>query len=75
MLTVALFMIVLQEFALDAITKYHHLGHFNNIYFMYTYGWFKLLFGRNQHNIVKQSDSNKNQSTYRLKLKMLHALR
>lgn len=34
MLTVALFMIVLQEFALDAITKYHHLGHFNNIYFI-----------------------------------------
>ena len=25
---------------------------------MYTYGWFMLLYGRNQHNIVKQLSSN-----------------
>ena len=25
---------------------------------MYTYGWFMLMYGRNQHNIVKQSSSN-----------------
>ena len=25
---------------------------------MYTYGWFVLIYGRNQHNIVKQLSSN-----------------
>ena len=25
---------------------------------MYTYGWFVLMYGRNQHNIVKQLFSN-----------------
>ena len=25
---------------------------------MYTYGWFMLKYGRNQHNIVKQLSSN-----------------
>ena len=25
---------------------------------MYTYSWFKLLYGRSQYNIVKQSSSN-----------------
>ena len=25
---------------------------------MYTYGWFLLMMGRNQHNTVKQSSSN-----------------
>ena len=25
---------------------------------MYAYGWFMLLYGRNQHNIVKQLSSN-----------------
>ena len=25
---------------------------------MYTYGWFMLMYGRNQHNIVKQLSSN-----------------
>ena len=24
----------------------------------YTYGWFMLIYGRNQHNIVKQLSSN-----------------
>ena len=27
---------------------------------MYIYGWFLLLYGRNQHNIVKQLSSVKN---------------
>ena len=26
--------------------------------YMYTYGWFMLIYGRNQHNIVKQLSSN-----------------
>ena len=26
--------------------------------YTYTYGWFMLIYGRNQHNIVKQSSSN-----------------
>ena len=26
--------------------------------YMYTYGWITLLYGRNQHNIVKQLSSN-----------------
>ena len=25
---------------------------------MYTYGWFMLIYGRNQHNIIKQLSSN-----------------
>ena len=25
---------------------------------MYTYGWFMLMYGRNQHNIIKQLSSN-----------------
>ena len=29
---------------------------------MYTYGWFMSLYGRNQHNIVKQLPSNWKQS-------------
>ena len=31
-----------------------------SMYRMYTYGWFMLMYGRSQHNIVKQLSFNKN---------------
>ena len=44
-----------------AVTKHQLLGGMVwevESRFKYTYGWFMLIYGRNQHNIVKQLSSN-----------------
>ena len=33
-------------------------GRFKKEGHVYTYGWFMVIYGRNQHNIVKQLSSN-----------------
>ena len=35
-------------------------GHPKKRGYVYTYSWFTLPYGRNEHNIVKQLDANKN---------------
>ena len=41
---------------------------------LYTYGWFMLIYGRNQHNIVKQLSSNQKLFKKARKEKVIHAI-
>ena len=44
---------------LDALWWPKWEGNWNKSGYKYTHGWFTLLYSRNQHNIVKQLNSNK----------------